>query len=178
MRRFALLFLGVWTWQNNSDLRWTPGEASRTIGENETLAEARRHATNEARRAAIARANGTEISAKTITENSQLAIDLVAAFEEGLIVNERTIENRPEVFGLNGKYFINWNVRLEAQVTPPRKVRQDPGFRAEIDLGKFAFTEGEMLSITVKPTRDAYIHVFNVGADGAVTSEELATLAS
>src|SRR5439155_11581093 len=29
---------------------------------------------------------------------------------------------------------------------------------------------GENLTITVKPTRDAYIHIFNVGPDGAVTT--------
>ena len=170
MKGVAAFFLSLWLFQIAPPLSWTPGESSRTIGEKETLAEARRNAENEARRKAIAGANGTELTAKTIVENSQLALDLVTAYEEGLIVREEMIESRPEVIESGGKYFINWNVRLRAQVTAPRKVRHDPGFQAVIDLEKSVFTEGENLALTVKPTRDSYIHIFNVGADGAVTA--------
>ena len=170
MKAATILFISLLALQNAPQLTWTPGAADRPMGENETLSDARRFAMNDARRDAIAKANGREITAKTIVENSQLAIDLVAAYEEGMIVNEETLEVRPEVLGMGGKFFINWKVSLRAQVTPPRTIRHDPDFQAMLDLGKFAFTEGESMAITVKPTRDAYIQIFNVGADGAVTA--------
>ena len=172
MKVAAYFFIFTWLLQNAQPLAWHEAQSSITIGENDTLSEGRRHAMNEARRSAIAKANGTEISGKTIVENSQIAVDLVAAYEEGLIVNEETMESRPEVLTTGGKYFVNWNVRLRAQVTPPRKIRHDPDFLAPISLegGKSVFNDGDNLAITVKPTRDAYIHIFNVGADGAVTT--------
>ena len=170
MKAPALLLMGLWAVQNAPQLAWTPGESSKTVNDNETLAEGRRNAMNDARRNAIAKANGTEVTGKTIVENSQVAVDLVAAYEEGLIVNEQILEDKPEVVSGGGKYFINWIIRLQAQVTKPRKIRHDPNFRATIDVGKPVFTEGDNMAITVKPTRDSYIQIFNVGADGAVTA--------
>lgn len=169
MRMIGLFFISLLMVQN-LPLPWTTGESSRPVGENETIAEGRRHALNEARRNAIGKANGIEVTGKTIVENLQLAVDLVAAYEEGLIVSEEILESRPEVLSLGGNHFINWNVRLRAQVTPPRKVRHDPDFQARVDINKSVFTEGETMTITVKPTRDAYLHIFNVGADGSVTT--------
>jgi len=170
MKAIAPFIIALSLFQGVRQLPWTGGQAFVSIGDNETLAEARRHAENEARREAIAKANGTEVTGKTILENSQIALDLVSAYEEGLIASEQILESRPEVIESAGKHFVLWRVRLNAQVTPPRVVRHDPQFRAEISLEKTTFVEGENLTITVAPTRDSYIHVFNVGADGAVTT--------
>src|ERR1041384_6804030 len=106
MKTIARIFIALWIFENGAPLAWTPGESSRTVGENETLAEARRNALNEARRDAVARANGTEVTGKTIVESSQLVLDLVAAYQEGMIVNEETLESRPEIVSAGGKYFI------------------------------------------------------------------------
>ncbi|MBM3803383.1 MAG: DUF4384 domain-containing protein [Acidimicrobiia bacterium] len=170
MRAIALLLLFVPFLQDVKDLPWTEEEAFVTMGENQTLGETRRAALNEALRKAVEKANGVQVSGKTVLENSQVAVDLVQAFADGLIVDQQIIDNRPEVLESAGKFFVNWKVRVKAKVTPPRVVRHDPNFRADITLGKSVFTEGENLVMTVTVTRDAYIHVFNVGADGAVTT--------
>jgi hypothetical protein len=160
----------VWPLQNSGQIPWTEEDAFVSMGENQTLAETRRAALNDARRRAIERANGVQVSGKTVLENSQVAVDLVQAFSEGLIVGEEVLDSRPEVFESAGKFFVNWKVRLRVRVTPPRIVRHDPTFRADIALEKSVFTEGENLVLTVTTTKDAHIHIFNVGADGAVTA--------
>jgi hypothetical protein len=170
MKFAALLLLALPLVQNVQQLPWTEEESFITIGDNQTLGEAKRAALNEALRKAVEKANGVQITGKTVLENSQVAVDLVQAFAEGLIVDQEIIDNRPEVMGTGGKFFVNWKVRVKARVTPPKVVRHDPNFTTDVSLEKSVFTEGENLVLSVTATRDAYIHVFNVGSDGAVTT--------
>ncbi len=170
MKAFALFLLALPLMQNVQELPWTEEEGFITMGENQTLGETRRAALNEALRKAVEKANGVQVTGKTVLENSQVAVDLVQAFADGLIVDQEVLDNRPEVLESGGRFFVNWKVRVKAKVTPPRVIRHDPAFTAEITLDKSVFTEGDNLVLSVKATRDAYIHVFNVGADGAVTT--------
>jgi hypothetical protein len=170
MKVIALLLLALPLLQGAQELPWIEEESSITMGENQTLGDTRRAALNDALRKAVEKANGVQVTGKTVLENSQVAVDLVQAFAEGLIVDQQILDNRPEVLESAGKFFVNWKVRLKAKVTPPKVVRHDPNFIAEITLDKSVFTEGENLVLAVTPKQDAYIHIFNVGADGAVTT--------
>lgn len=151
--------------------RWSDVvEAEVQVGENETLTAARLRAINEAQRSAVESTNNVEIDDKTIFQNSQVVTDLVRHLTKGMIIKQEIVWHRPEVQKIGENYFVFWKVRLRALVTPPREVSRDTAFQARISLNKDVFNEGENLELTVKVNSDAYIHIFNVDSEDAVTT--------
>src|SRR2546427_2302861 len=140
MRTLAYLFISAWLIQNAQQLPWHEAEGSVTIGEDEKLSAARDRAQSDALRKAVEEANGVEVTGDTIVKNSQLASDIARTFARGDVRRWEVLESKPLPRQSEGKWYVDWIVRLRAQVVPPKNVKHDPVFVAHISLdGKNKF---------------------------------------
>ena len=132
------------------------------MNDEESKADFRLRAINEARREAVEEANGVSVKSQTIVENSQLVSDFVRAMSDGLLVRSEILEEKWITVGND----VGRRVRLRGWVTPPRVVHQDPNFNVKLTLDRKVLVPGDHLHLTIRSTQDAYIHIFYVGADG------------
>lgn len=130
--------------------------------DDESKADFRLRAINEARREAVEEANGVSVRSQTIVENSQLVTDFVRAVADGVLIRSEILEENWIVVGNE----IGRRVRLRGWVMPPRTVRPDPNFNVKLSLDRKVLVPGDHLHLTIRSSQDAYIHVFYVGADG------------
>jgi hypothetical protein len=169
MKIAAGLFISFLLLQNAKEFPRQEGQATITIGEDEKLSDAKKRAEEEALRDAVQKANGLQITGQTIVRNSQLAGDWTTALAQGTVLSRKIIETVPELrTESGGKWSIDLTVRVDAEVTPPKRARH--AFGATVSLGKERFIEQESMHITVEVSEDSYVHVFNVQADGSVTT--------
>ena len=63
---------------------------------------------------------------------------------------------------------MQYAITLRAKVKPVRVERRGE-FAIKAKLNKTVFSEGEEMQITVIPSENAYVHIFNVGQDNTVT---------
>lgn len=155
------------TTANSAALKVRKVEAQVEVAMNpgESQSDLRNRAVDQARREIVEKANGTSVRSITALNNAQVLLDLIHASSEGLVLNPEFLENGP---GIQGQAFI-WKVRLRADVTEPRTIQQDPDFKIQINLDSELLRPDDRLHLTVRTTKDAYVHIFNVFADGSVT---------
>lgn len=148
---------------------WVTAEGVVPFGEDVSLAEAKQRSRNEARRQAIERAVGTFVKGSTVVYNFVLAEDLVQSVVRGVVLEEQILSEgvREVDVGQTQKAYL-YATSLRARVQPVPAERRGQ-FRIKGFLNKSIFVENEEMIITVVPSEDAYIHIFNVGQDHAVT---------
>ena len=152
-----------------SDGIWVTAEGTVFFGDHTTIAEARTHSRDEARRKAIEQAIGIFVRARTVVYNSGLAEDLVHSIVRGVVIDEQILsEGLQEVDIGKGQKALVHDTTLKARIRPvPAERRND--FVIKGDLNKSIFFTDEEMVITVAASEAAYIHIFNVDQDNAVT---------
>ena len=148
---------------------WVVVEGVIPFGSDTTLGEAKSRSRDEARRKAIEQAVGVFVKGRTIVYNAQVADDLVQSLVRGIVLEEQVIEEGVRQFetGAGPKAF-QYATRLRAKVKPVRMERRG-NFALKAELNKTVFSEGEEMQIRAVSTKDAYLHIFNVGQDDTVT---------
>jgi Domain of unknown function (DUF4384) len=170
MKIAAGLFISFLFLQNAKEFPRQEGQATITIGDIETLSAAQKRAEDEALRDAVEKSTGREIIGDTIVRNSQLGGDWTRAMSQGIAFDRKIIETIPKLrTEPDGKWYIDLTVRLNAQVAPAKTTRHVFGAHISLD-GKDQFVERENMHINVEVSEDAYVHIFNIGADGSVTT--------
>ncbi len=164
-----------------SDCNWveSTGEA---VVENITPDEARQLAINRARISAIESKTGVRVHGGTLVKDYQLLSDMVQTLSQGYIIDENIIKWEQGVFPLiplnkGGQGVVGgegvvlplttYKVQLSACVAGVGE--KDPYFKVDAKLNKPVFIEGDEAIITVKTSRDAYLHIFNLTADDRIS---------
>lgn len=148
---------------------WIIAEGVVPMGEETTLADAKLRSRNDARRQAVERAVGTFVTSKTIVHNYVLAEDLVQSVVRGIIVDEEMIEEGVREFPVGtASKALMYVTKLKARVKGISAAHTG-NFTVNGTLNKGTFAENEEMEIRVSVSRDAYVHIFNVGQDNAVT---------
>jgi len=152
-----------------SDGIWVTAEGTVFLGDDTTIAEARTRSRDEARRKAIEQAIGIFVRARTVVYNFRLAEDLVHSIVRGVVIEEQILsEGLREVDIGKGQKALIHDTTLKARIRPvPAERRND--FVIKGDLNKSIFLANEEMVITVAASEAAYIHIFNVDQDNAVT---------
>lgn len=147
------------------DCKWieTIGEAS---VENITPEEARQLALNRAKIKAIEGVSNVKVNAITLVENYSLIADFINILSEGYILEE-------EVVGWDSRTFQErkdsppvtiYTVRLKSCVASDKE--GDPYFKIKGELNRPFFMTGEEVKIKVECTKDCFLTILNLTADG------------
>jgi len=142
------------------------GEA---VVENITPDEARQTAINRARISAIESKTGVRVHGSTIVKDYQLLADMVQTLSQGYITDEKIIKWEQGLFqeSQDKAPLTTYKVQLSACVAGVGE--KDPYFKIDAKLNKPVFIEGDEAVITVKTSRDAYLHIFNLTADDRIS---------
>ena len=151
-----------------SECNWveSTGEA---VVENITPDEARQTAINRARISAIESKTGVRVHGSTIVKDYQLLADMVQTLSQGYITDEKIIKWEQGLFqeSQDKAPLTTYKVQLSACVAGVGE--KDPYFKVDAKLNKPVFIEGDEAVITVKTSRDAYLHIFNLTADDRIS---------
>ena len=148
---------------------WVTAEGVVSFGDEMSVAEARLRSRNEARRQAVERAVGIFVKGSTVVYNFVLAEDLVDSVVRGVVIEEQILsEDVREVDIGKGQKVLLHATTLRARVKPVPAERRG-NFGVKGTLNKSTFLANEEMLITVVVSDEAYIHIFNVGQDNAVT---------
>ncbi|MBI3583987.1 MAG: DUF4384 domain-containing protein [Nitrospinae bacterium] len=148
-----------------SECNWVEATGEAVV-ENITPDEARQLAINRARISAIESKTGVRVHGGTLVKDYQLLADMVQTLSQGYIIEEKVIKWEQGVEGLSIP-LTTYKVQLSACVAGVGE--KDPYFKVDAKLNKPVFIEGEEATITVKTSRDAYLHIFNLTADDRIS---------
>ncbi len=153
-----------------SDGIWVQAEGVVSFAEDTTVAEAKARSRDEARRKAVEKAVGVFVKGQTVVYNAQVADDLVRSLVRGIVIEEQTLEEGIRQLDTDpaAPKALYYATKLRVKVKPVRIERRGD-FAVKADLNKTVFSEGEEMQIRAVATRDAYLHIFNVGQDDTVT---------
>lgn len=126
-------------------------------------------ALQRARAAAIEKAAGVKISSVTLVRDARLSGEFIKAFSKGYIIQEkRTWDKSVYQESPDKPATFTHKVKLKAKVVVPGKDIKS-GFLLETKLNGTVFKSGEKVKVSVKPTKDAYIAIFNWTAEDKIS---------
>lgn len=143
--------------------KWIEVTAEAVNGENETLEQGFRRALDTARRDALEKGVGVEVSGQTLTYNNQVVEDLIKTLARGYVIEEKLLAKKRY---MHGDSLVH-QVKLRAHVVAP-KAERDPGFNLTAKLDRFTYKVGDKVRVDITSSRDAYLNVFSVADDGSV----------
>ena len=141
------------------------------IIQNITPEEARELAIQNACKIAIEYYSGVEISGRTLTlqaeSNEKILLDnflqLINQTSKGIILEKEVLNEEIKTDG----NILNKVVVLKVKVGQ-QKGEKDPYFNLTANLNREYFKENENLELTVIPTKDCYLTVFNICSNDSV----------
>ena len=133
--------------------------------------EARELAIQKACKKAIEYYSGVEISGRTLSlqaeSNEKILLDnflqLINQTSNGIILEKEVLDEYTKVSGNILKKVVILKVKVGKQ-----KGEKDPYFNLTANLNREYFKENENLEITVIPTKDCYLTVFNICSNDSV----------
>ena len=142
---------------------WITAVGESYQGEMDTLKEVKERAKRDAESKAVERAVGTFIKSHTLVSNSQIAEDLIYAAIRGKITKEEIIAS-----DWDAKERNLYRISIKALIEPlyPEK---GEGLSAKLSLSKTDLKEGEKVNIFYQVSKDSYVYIFSIAADGSVT---------
>lgn len=150
------------------DTAWVMVEGSSAM-ENVTKEDARRRAIEDAQRKAVEEVVGVDISSDTLVINFRVSGDIIKAIPYGKVVEKEIIEEGVSEIREKGSLTpsLIYRVKMKAKVVKEAGAG-DPYFKINASINRTVFKAGDEMQITVKPTRDCYIYVFNMLEDERV----------
>lgn len=151
---------------------WIEGVASVAVGEQDTMHQARAMAIEQARAAAIQDFAGVDVKSKFmdfqqegLRRESRLTESILQTTRNGRILKEEVLEQGYR--DAPGCPSCRYRARLKACVLA-RSEAGDKDFMVELALNRVRFVHGDEAKITVTPTRDCWVYLYDVydlGAD-------------
>jgi hypothetical protein len=142
---------------------WVTAEGESHQGEMDTPREVRERALRNAENKAVEEAVGTFIKSHTLVSNSQVAEDLIYAAVRGKISRKEIVSSD---WDAKARYL--YRVRIKALVEPVYPEKGE-GLVARLSLSRTDLKEGDEVQIFYQVSRDAYVYIFSIAADGSVT---------
>ncbi len=142
---------------------WVTAEGEYCQGEMDTLKEVKERAKRDAEIKAVEKAMGTFIKSHTLVSNSQIAEDLIYAAVRGKIVKEEIMTS-----GWDAKERNLFRTKIKALIEPVYPDKGE-GISAKLSLSKTDLKEGDEVQIFYQVSKDSYVYIFSIAADGSVT---------
>ena len=142
---------------------WITAEGESFQGEMDTLKEVKTRAKREAETKAVEMGVGTFIKSHTLVSNSQVAEDLIYAAVRGKITKEEIIFS-----DWDAKERNLYKVKIKALVEPVYPEKGE-ALSVRLHLSKTDLKEGDEVQIFYQVSKDSYVYIFSVAADGSVT---------
>lgn len=142
---------------------WITAEGESFQGEMDTLKEVKGRARRDAQSKAVEMGVGTFIKSHTLISNSQVAEDLIYAAIRGKITKEEIIFS-----DWDAKEKNLYKVKIKALVEPVYPEKGE-ALSAKLHLSKTDLKEGDEVQIFYQVSKDSYVYIFSVAADGSVT---------
>ena len=142
---------------------WVTADGASYQSEMDTLKEVKDRAKRDAENKAVERAVGTFIKSHTLVSNSQIAEDLIYAAVRGKITKEEIITS-----DWDAKERNLYRISIKALIEPVYPEKGE-GLSAKLSLSKTDLKEGEEVNIFYQVSKDSYVYIFSIAADGSVT---------
>jgi len=142
---------------------WVTTDGESYQGEMDTPKEVRNRAKRDAENKAIEKAVGTFIKSHTLVSNSEIVEDLIYAAVRGKITREEIISSDWDAIERN-----LYRIKIKALVEPVYPEKGE-GLSAKLSLSKTDLKEGEDVQIFYQVSKDSYVYIFSIAADGSVT---------
>lgn len=142
---------------------WITAEGTSWQSEMDTLKEVKARARQDAQSKAVEMAVGTFIKSHTLVSNSQVAEDLIYAAVRGIITEEEIITSDWDATQRN-----LYKVKIKALVEPVYPEKGE-GLIVKLFLSKTDLKEGDNVQIFYQSSKDSYVYIFSIAADGSVT---------
>jgi hypothetical protein len=150
--------------------QWYKGEAAVVGSENESAAQLRQRALQQARVNILGQA-GISIRSTELRVQGEAArqvVDMYSAFAQndarGIIVEERNLKVASAFIDVNGAQLPQITVSLEGLIRIPEG-EIDRTFEVELKTDKKVYVEGEDLAMTVRSSRAGYLSLFQIKND-------------
>lgn len=147
---------------------WVKAEGFYHLGDETTIELAQRASLDAARRAAIEKGVGMNVSGATMVRNAQLVEDLVQVIARGLIIEEQILERGLKVEGDTGSHGT-YHTLIKAMVVRLPMSRHDMEFSVRSRLDRSVYRHGDRAELRITPNQDAYLYVFSVTEDEHIT---------
>jgi hypothetical protein len=145
---------------------WVEGEATVVVGDQDTTAQARAAAVEQARAAAVQDFLGVDVNAKFmdfqqegLRHDAHLIESILQTTRNGRIIKEKLgdqgFKDAPDCPA------CRYHVSLQACVLPQESDR-DKDFHVELQLSRVKFVQGDEAKITITATRDCSVYLYDV----------------
>jgi hypothetical protein len=145
---------------------WVEGEATVVAGDQDTTAQARAAAIEQARAAALQDFLGVDVNSKSfdfqqegMRHDARLVENVLQTTRNGRIIKEKLgdhgFKDTPDCPS------CRYHVSLQACVLPEESDR-DKDFRVELQLSRVKFVQGDEAVITITATRDCSVYLYDV----------------
>lgn len=145
---------------------WVEGEATVVVGDQDTTAQARAAAVEQARAAAVQDFLGVDVNAKFmdfqqegLRHDAHLVESILQTTRNGRIIKEKLGEqgfkDAPDCPA------CRYHVTLQACVLPQESDR-DKDFHVDLQLSRVKFVQGDEAKLTITATRDCSVYLYDV----------------
>jgi hypothetical protein len=145
---------------------WVLGDATVVVGDQDTTAQARAGAVEQARAAAVQDFLGVDVNSKFmdfqqegLRRDAHLVESILQTTRNGRIIDEKIVDQ-----GFNdapGCPSCRYHVSLKACVLPEESDR-DKDFRVELRLSRVSFVQGDEARLSITATRDCSVYLYDV----------------
>ncbi|MFA5073673.1 MAG: DUF4384 domain-containing protein [Nitrospirota bacterium] len=142
---------------------WVESTGEAHMGEMDTLKDVKDQARRDAQTKALEKAVGVFIKSHTLVSNFQVADDLVYAAVRGKIKKTEVLQEGWDEKDRN-RYWIKIKTLIE-----PVYPEKGQGLSLNVALSKTTLKEGEEVKIFYQATKECFVYIFSVAADGSVT---------
>mgnify|MGYP001297703976 CR=1 FL=1 len=139
---------------------------------NITPEEARNKAVNRAYNRAVETHTGVEINSRvrlfSSEINDEIGIEsfgeIINSLASGIILESEVISEKKQE--ISNDFWI-YVVRVKVKVGQ-RKGERDPYFKLEANLDRSVYNNGDEIRLSVTPSKDCYLYVFNISSNDSV----------
>ena len=153
----------------SADPIWVTAEGIVPFGPDTTMAEAGARSREKARQQAVEKAVGVFVKGRTLVYNTTVAENVVTSRVRGIIIEEHILDEGLQSAGtVSEAMAMLYSTKLRAKVKPiPLTSVQN--LNVDVALNRTVFQEGDEVQVTITPSQDTYVYIFNVGQDDTVT---------
>jgi len=162
LKLFILQFVFPIPFARAEEVTWVTVEGTAALADI-SKTEARSRAIADARRKAVEKVVGVDISAETLVVNFRLSGSLIGAIPYGRVVDSEIIEETVDSSNQD-KDSQTYRVKMKASVAE-ETAGGDPNFRLEAYLNRASFRDGDEMRMSIRSTQDCYISVFIILED-------------
>ena len=153
----------------NADGVWVESVGRVIVGDQETRAQARAAAVDEARKSAMQDILGVNVKSRLLDfqqeglgNDEQLIESVLQTTRQGRILDEKILNEG--YADLADCRACRYQVGLRACLAEIKQADRD--FHVDLGLSRTRFVDGDEAGLTVTASKDCYIYLYDVGADG------------